>query len=79
MPDFGDEADAFGGGTDLSTFGGDSTRRRDDIRRLGDFGGATDFVRATDLAAISAFGDSSFGALRLGAAPLGSACSRISI
>jgi flagellar motor switch protein FliN/FliY len=67
MPDFSDEADAFGGGTDLSTFGGD-------LDAVGEttFGGSLDFG-ATDFDGATDLGDSSFGASASVAAPLGSA------
>ncbi len=65
LPDLGD-TDAFGGGTDLSTFGGldDSA---DTAFGGSDFGGTSDFGGASD------FGDTAFGASASEPAPLGSA------
>jgi flagellar motor switch protein FliN/FliY len=72
MPDFGEEADAFGGGTDLSTFGGDLDAVGETTFGGDDFGGSTDFG-ATDFGGATDLGGSSFGAPASVAAPLGSA------
>ncbi|KQV32152.1 flagellar motor switch protein FliN [Rhizobium sp. Root1203] len=72
MPDFGDEADAFSGGTDLSTFGGDLDAVGETTFGGDDFGGSSDFG-ATDFGGAADLGNSTFGAPAPVAAPLGSA------
>lgn len=63
MPDFGGDLDSFGGGTDLSAFGGDLEAGAD-TGFGGDFGGSSDF-------GVSDFGNTSSSTGT--AAPLGSA------
>jgi flagellar motor switch protein FliN/FliY len=72
MSDFGGDFEtddtAFGGGTDLSAFGGDlETTGSDDAFGGGDFGGSSDFGASSD------FADTAFSAPAAHAAPLGSA------